>query len=158
MVDAKISAACRKRSVVSSAHSSGSRRFDLLATVRCVFYPSSVPWEFALAISGNQIRAARSLVGMDQQTLADKAGIGINTVRNMEGAGADRIRVRTDTLDAVIDALGAAGVVLVDEGQSDGGPGVRLARAATRSFDTIEQEVVQYPEYLENDAPPGAGG
>jgi hypothetical protein len=47
---------------------------------------------------------------------------------------------------------------LVDEGQSDGGPGVRLARAATRSFDTIEKEVVQYPEYLENDAPPGAGG
>ncbi|WP_156390458.1 helix-turn-helix domain-containing protein [Rhizobium sp. Root1203] len=111
-----------------------------------------------MAISGNQIRAARSLVGMDQQTLADKAGIGINTVRNMEGAGADRIRVRTDTMDAVVDALGAAGVVLVDEGQSDGGPGVRLAKAATRSFDTIEQEVVQYPEYLENDAPPGAGG
>jgi hypothetical protein len=95
---------------------------------------------------------------MDQQTLADKAGIGINTVRNMEGVGADRIRVRTDTLDAVVDALRAAGVVLVDEGQSDGGPGVRLARVAARSFDTIETEVVQYPEYLENDAPPGAGG
>lgn len=110
-----------------------------------------------MAISGNQIRAARSLVGMDQQALADNAGIGINTVRNMEGVGADRIRVRTDTLDAVIDALRAAGVVLVDEGQSDGGPGVRLARAA-KSFDTIEKEVVQYPEYLEHDSPPGAGG
>ncbi len=27
-----------------------------------------------------------------------------------------------------------------------------------RSVDTIEKEVVQYPEFMENDAPPGAGG
>jgi hypothetical protein len=27
-----------------------------------------------------------------------------------------------------------------------------------RSVDTIESEVVQYPEFMENDAPPGAGG
>ncbi|MFK0335503.1 hypothetical protein ACIQUB_30795 [Rhizobium sp. NPDC090275] len=27
-----------------------------------------------------------------------------------------------------------------------------------RSIDTIESEVVQYPEFMENDAPPGAGG
>lgn len=79
-----------------------------------------------MAITGNQIRAARALVGMDQQALADKATIGINTVRNMEGAGTERIRVRTDTLDAVVDALKRAGVAIVDEGQSDGGPGVRL--------------------------------
>ncbi|NZD53543.1 hypothetical protein [Rhizobium leguminosarum] len=82
-----------------------------------------------MAITGNQIRAARALVGMDQQALADKATIGINTVRNMEGAGAERIRVRTDTLDAVVDALKRAGVVIVDEGQSDGGPGVRLIKS-----------------------------
>lgn len=82
-----------------------------------------------MPITGNQIRAARALVGMDQQALADKASIGINTVRNMEGAGAERIRVRTDTLDAVIDALKAAGVIIIDGGgQSDGGPGVRLIK------------------------------
>lgn len=79
-----------------------------------------------MPITGNQIRAARTLVGMDQQALADSAKIGINTVRNMEGAGAERIRVRTDTLDAVIDALKTAGVIIIDEGPSDGGPGVRL--------------------------------
>jgi len=63
---------------------------------------------------------------MDQQALADSAKIGINTVRNMEGTGAERIRVRSDTLDAVIDALKAAGVVIIDGGPNDGGPGVRL--------------------------------
>lgn len=83
-----------------------------------------------MAITGNQIRAARALVNMDQQALADAAKIGINTVRNMEGSGAERIRVRTDTLDAVIDALKGAGVVIVDEGLSDGGPGVRLVGKA----------------------------
>lgn len=65
---------------------------------------------------------------MGQQELADAAKIGINTVRNMEGTGSDRIRVRTDTIDAVTDALKAAGVVFVDEGQHDGGPGVRLVK------------------------------
>jgi hypothetical protein len=68
---------------------------------------------------------------MDQQALADKAGIGINTVRNMEAAGTERIRVRTDTLDAVTDALRIEGVMFVDDGPSDGGPGVRLARKSS---------------------------
>ena len=111
-----------------------------------------------MAITGNQIRAARALIGMDQQALADKAAIGINTVRNMEGAGSERINVRTGTLDAVIDALKAAGVVIVDEGMQDGGPGVRLVKQPVKSIDTIESEVVQYPEFMNNDAPPGAGG
>jgi len=83
-----------------------------------------------LAITGNQIRAARSLVGMGQQELADAAKIGINTVRNMEATGGDRIRVRTDTLDAVLDALKVAGVILIEEGaqSADGGPGLRMAK------------------------------
>lgn len=81
-----------------------------------------------MAITGNQIRAARSLVGMGQQELADAAKIGINTVRNMEATAGERIRVRTDTLDAVVDALKEAGVILIDEGSSEGGPGVRMAK------------------------------
>lgn len=81
-----------------------------------------------MPITGNQIRAARALANIDQQTLADDAKIGINTVRNMEASGAERIRVRTDTLDAVVDALRSLGVMFVDEGPSDGGPGVRLAK------------------------------
>jgi hypothetical protein len=85
--------------------------------------------ETKLAITGNQIKAARSLVGMGQQQLADAAKIGINTVRNMEATAANRIRVRSDTLDAIVDALKDWGVVLIDEGQTvEGGPGVRLSK------------------------------
>ncbi|NKC47800.1 helix-turn-helix domain-containing protein [Ochrobactrum anthropi ATCC 49188] len=65
-----------------------------------------------MAITGNQIRAARSLLGLEQVALAEKAGVSTNTIRNMEAAGTDRVRVRTDTLDAVTDALKANGAVL----------------------------------------------
>lgn len=79
-----------------------------------------------MPITGFQIRAARSLIGMEQIALAEKAGVSANTIRNMEAFGANRVKVRTDTLDAVIDALKNAGVMLFDEGQNSGGPGVRL--------------------------------
>lgn len=53
-------------------------------------------------------------------------------------------------------ALEGAGVVFIPE--NGGGAGVRLAKRAEASIDTNETETVQYEEYLENDAPPGAGG
>jgi len=78
-----------------------------------------------MAISGNQLKAARALVGWDQQALSEQARVGINTVRNMEAAGVESIRSRTDTLDAVIRALEAAGVEFTNGGQ----PGVRMKAA-----------------------------
>jgi transcriptional regulator with XRE-family HTH domain len=79
-----------------------------------------------MAISGNQLKAARALAGLDQKTLADRADVGINTVRNMEAAGASDVRGRTDTLNAVVAALKAAGVIFVEENGE--GPGVRLRK------------------------------
>jgi hypothetical protein len=63
---------------------------------------------------------------MEQIALADKAGVSANTIRNMEAFGAERVKVRTDTLDAVTDALRDAGVVFLDE--NGGGAGVRLRK------------------------------
>jgi transcriptional regulator with XRE-family HTH domain len=80
-----------------------------------------------MAISGNQLKAARALAGLDQKVLADRAGVGTNTVRNMEAAGANSVRARTDTLDAVVAALKSAGVIFVEENGE--GPGVRLRKA-----------------------------
>jgi transcriptional regulator with XRE-family HTH domain len=82
-----------------------------------------------MAITGNQIKAARALAGIGQTELAEQAGVGVNTVRNMEARGPDRVRVRSDTLDAVTDALRALNVVFVADGDvSDGGAGVRMRR------------------------------
>jgi predicted transcriptional regulator len=80
-----------------------------------------------MAISGNQIRAARALVGIEQKELADKAGVSIGTIRNMEAAGLNPVGGRTDKLNAVVEALKAAGVLIVPENGE--GPGVRLRKS-----------------------------
>ncbi|WP_037435489.1 helix-turn-helix domain-containing protein [Sinorhizobium fredii] len=82
-----------------------------------------------MPITGYQIKAARSLVGIEQVDLAERAGVSANTIRNMEAFKGERVKVRTDTLDAVTDALRAAGVVFLDDGETtSGGPGVRLSQ------------------------------
>lgn len=77
-------------------------------------------------MTGNQFKAARALVGMEQVVLAEKAGLSVNTIRNMEATGAAVMRIRLDTLHKAKAALESAGVEFIAE--NDGGPGVRLRR------------------------------
>jgi transcriptional regulator with XRE-family HTH domain len=84
-------------------------------------------YQTPMAIFGNQLKAARALAGLDQKTLADRSGIGVNTLRNMEAAGAGDVPGLARTLDKIVRALKAAGVTLVDE--DAGGRGVRLRKA-----------------------------
>jgi hypothetical protein len=68
-------------------------------------------------------------------------------------------RSSAGNVDAVTTTLVAAGIIFQADGEMiAGGPGVRLALLMSKSIDTIENEVVQYPEFMKNDAPPGAGG
>lgn len=79
--------------------------------------------------TGNQLKAARYLVGLEQADLAKAAGISKNTIGNMEARGADQLTSGFQTVMAVQRALEAAGVVFLADGeQVDGGPGVRLAK------------------------------
>lgn len=72
--------------------------------------------------TGNQLRAARSLVAMDQVTLAERSGVSANTIRAMEGKGANGLTSGLDTVRAVQSALEAAGIEFLNHGR----PGVRL--------------------------------
>lgn len=81
-----------------------------------------------MPVTGNQIKAARALIGLDQKELADRSGVGVNTIRNMEARSVNRVRVRTDTLDAVVEALKDAGVLFLDENGQ--GAGVRLIKGS----------------------------
>ena len=74
-----------------------------------------------------QLRAARALLGIDQKTLADMAGVSLPTIQRMEASDGN-VRGIVDTLTKVIEALNAAGVDLIGENaRSDaGGRGVRL--------------------------------
>lgn len=73
--------------------------------------------------TGRQLRAARHLVGMDQQQLADASGVGLNTISRMESRDGD-IPSRGGTLARVQAALEEAGAVFIPE--NGGGLGVRL--------------------------------
>ena len=76
--------------------------------------------------TGNQLRAARALLGIDQAELAKRAGVDINTVRNLEGKGAEPLGGRVDTLRKVQSTLESAGIEFLNHGQ----PGVRLVKPA----------------------------
>lgn len=76
-------------------------------------------------ITGNQLRAARALSGVEQKALADASGVSINTIRNMEARGAEEITSSAVTVRKVQQALESAGVEFLNHGQ----PGVRLKKS-----------------------------
>jgi predicted transcriptional regulator len=75
-------------------------------------------------ITPEQCRAARALLAWSQQDLADKSGVGIVTVHQLE---AGTSQPRRATVDVVRRAFEAAGVEFIDE--NGGGPGVRLKKS-----------------------------
>ena len=84
-------------------------------------------------ITAAQMRAARALAGIDQKTLAERAGVSLPTIQRME-ASDGVVRGVVDTLMKVIQALDEAGVELIGENQTSerGGRGVRLKQTAQR--------------------------
>lgn len=87
-------------------------------------------------LTGPQMRAARALLGIDQKTLADWAGVSLPTIQRME-ASAGTVRGMVDSLMKIVEALDRAGIELIGEGavSQGGGRGVRLKKAAERSLE-----------------------
>jgi transcriptional regulator with XRE-family HTH domain len=76
----------------------------------------------AMLTTGNQLRAARSLLDMEQAALATLSNVSINTIRNLESSKGEPIKGHNQTVVAVQTALESAGI----EFQNHGSPGVRL--------------------------------
>lgn len=72
-------------------------------------------------IRPEQSRAARGLLKWSQRDLADRAGVGLSTVREFESG---ERQTHAGNLEAVERAITAAGVELIPE--NGGGVGVRL--------------------------------
>lgn len=77
--------------------------------------------------TGNQLRAARSLIDMSQGTLADLAGVNVNTIRSMEARGANTLVSSLDTVLKIQDALKDKGVSFLSSGDIATGQGACLA-------------------------------
>jgi transcriptional regulator with XRE-family HTH domain len=78
-------------------------------------------------ITAAQLKAARALLGIDQRTLAEAAGLSLPTIQRME-TSEGTVRGTVDSLVKLIDALESLGVELIGAGAAsgDGGRGVRL--------------------------------
>ncbi|CAO3402805.1 helix-turn-helix domain-containing protein [Azospirillum sp. A26] len=84
-------------------------------------------------ITASQLRAARALLGIDQKTLAELAGLSVPTIQRMEASDGN-VRGVVESLTRVVEALDLAGIELIgDNAQSvAGGRGVRLKTPAPR--------------------------
>jgi hypothetical protein len=60
--------------------------------------------------SGNQLRAARALLGLDQAAFAKAVGAGTNTIKTMEGRGDEPVGGFASTRNRVREALEAMGI------------------------------------------------
>jgi predicted transcriptional regulator len=78
-----------------------------------------------LKVSIRQVKAARALLGWSQDDLAERSGVSIPTIKRLEALEGD-LGGRQDTVDRIIGALDAGGVIFIDENGE--GPGVRLKR------------------------------
>ena len=79
-------------------------------------------------ISSAQLRAARSLLGIDQRQLAALAGVSLPTIQRMEASKDEHVRGVVSTLARIVAALDTAGIELLGPGQPSRGEGrgVRL--------------------------------
>ncbi|WP_119681870.1 helix-turn-helix domain-containing protein [Indioceanicola profundi] len=79
-------------------------------------------------ITARQTRAARALLGWNQETLADKALVSLTALKRLESE--NDLKVHESTRDQVRRALEAAGIVLLT---SDRGEGVMIVRYSADS-------------------------
>lgn len=69
--------------------------------------------------TGEQIRAARAMLGWSANHLADVAGVSWRTVQRAEAAGSQVPRMHISTVEKIRDALEAGGIEFL------GGRGIR---------------------------------
>ncbi len=81
-----------------------------------------------MMITPAQCRAARGLLDWTQQELADRAGLGIVTVRQFEARANESRRA---TIEVIKRALETAGIEFIDE--NGGGAGLRFRKRRTKA-------------------------
>ena len=72
-----------------------------------------------------QMKAARGLLGWTQDTFAEKSGVSIAALKNIERRGGE-IHAYQETVDKIAKAFKRAGIKFIES--DNGGPGVRLKK------------------------------
>jgi transcriptional regulator with XRE-family HTH domain len=76
-------------------------------------------------VTGRQLAAARTLLGMSQTQVSTEAGISVPTLKRME-ASEGKVAGIPNNVKAVVSSLYAAGIIFIDENGE--GLGVRLRK------------------------------
>lgn len=76
-------------------------------------------------MEGEQIRAARALLGWTAADLAEQSGVSYPTVQRMD-ATRGQVSGRHETVEAIRKALEARGIQFLESGQVAAGPGVAV--------------------------------
>ena len=71
----------------------------------------------AYLVTGKQMRAARALLGWSQSRLANAAGVSVTPIARLER---EEVNTKTGTLMSLIKALEKAGIVFINEENSEG--------------------------------------
>lgn len=87
-------------------------------------------------ITGEQLRAARAMLRMEQSTLAGKAGVSVETVKRLEAAQGELTGARLETVFAVQRVLEFEGIEFFDRNDS-AGAGVRFSLHPTQRYRTL---------------------
>tara|TARA_R110000787_G_scaffold44395_4_gene108952 strand:- start:863 stop:1117 length:255 start_codon:yes stop_codon:yes gene_type:complete len=74
----------------------------------------------------NELKAARTLLGMSQRELSEKAGVSLVTLRRLESQLDYASMVSAATTTKVRDALEASGIIFLEPGDVVRGRGVAL--------------------------------
>lgn len=78
-----------------------------------------------MAITADQLRAARALLKMEQRELAEKSGVPVQTLKRYEGTTGP-LTGNYQNIASLVSVLEAAGITFLAVGETtDGGPGVR---------------------------------
>jgi transcriptional regulator with XRE-family HTH domain len=88
--------------------------------------------------TGNQLKAARALVGLSQNDVAERAGVHLNTISSMEKRGPNLLTSGFDVVTRVARVLEAAGVMFI--AGNGHGPGVVLKKSATEPAGATKRE------------------
>lgn len=83
-------------------------------------------------ITKDQIKAARAMLGITQAELAEKAGVSLATLNNIERE--THADPSISTIHKIQNALGKLGIVFTASGESFG---IRLKRKSTKDRDSI---------------------
>lgn len=108
-----------------------------------------------LIITGEQIRAARAMLRLDQRAFAALIHVTLGAVRRMERTRGPIVAAE-GVLKALAAALDDAGIILIEPGHYEGvaGPGVRFASEPAPVAEVIDLDQTKAEADPERDEPP----